>query len=204
MSSNTLVVRTVTLVAIFSSWISPRDRCILDGRVQRLELISNFFKQILSRTGLSLHAQSLHFVWGSAVQALWLFESAFFPEQDIQTSTSLTTRAGDPSSFLTLVRDDSFRPYVELIHPTDLALQEFFMWLDSCYTRDEHIDIFNAISDSILILENLALAFQLDVRSNQPIATPAPIAAAAAPGPIVIDETRSEPAENPEETPLGA
>eukprot|EP00435_Cladocopium_sp_Y103_P064423 s1403_g26.t1 len=185
MYSNTLIVRTVALVSIFTGWLSPRDRLVLDARVQRLELIVHMFRQVLSRIGVPLNVQGLRFVWGSAVQSLWLLESAFFPEQETQTDTTLTTPNGDPLSFSALVSDPSFRPYVDLLRPTFVALQEFYTYLDSNYTREDHADIFHAITDSIWVIQNISLAFQFDVRRNQNLAPAA--AADPAPAPVFED-----------------
>eukprot|EP00435_Cladocopium_sp_Y103_P050259 s405_g15.t1 len=189
--SNTLIVRTVALVSIFTAWLNPRDRMILDGRVRQLELIIDTFRNILGRIGIPLHAQSIRFVFSSAVQALWMLEQGFFPDLEPQTDTSLTTPAGDPRSFAILLHDPTFQPIVQQLRPTYLALHAFYTYLDINFAKEDHSDIFESISDSLLILENISLVFQLNIRQE-------PVAPVAVADPVVNEEAA---AASPENTP---
>eukprot|EP00435_Cladocopium_sp_Y103_P021705 s2094_g5.t1 len=92
----------------------------------------------------------------------------------------------DLRSFTALLHDPAFEPFVPMLETCWSHVLTFCDWLHAQYNEQAHPEIFEALNDATIILENVALIFQIDLVGHTPFGAKPPSTEAE---PAVGDDT---------------
>jgi hypothetical protein len=148
--SNADMVREVALMSMLLRFMEfDFDSC--PDKIAHMEEILALFQAILQYLGTAPSLDSIHFIWKSAILAMIEMEAHFFPGYPIETSNVLVAPAKWlPFSRLATKEWERFRP---LLLPGYHALKRLHDWIWAEYCVALHEDIFNALSDALLLVE---------------------------------------------------
>eukprot|EP00435_Cladocopium_sp_Y103_P011619 s1293_g3.t1 len=189
------LIETTALISILTGYFSPVDHALLDRRLASIETVARLCHAVLTRTGCSLSMQSMYYFWQSSAQAILILELALFPGQRTETTTEIALPS--PCQSLSILQREDFNPFVQFIQPSWEGMLQFADYLEEFYSRQDHVHIFQAVEDVIILIEHVATIRGIRLHNDQqpwdapPAAAPntAPNAAAAPiPDPVAHDE----------------